>query len=103
MDTITIKDIITSFLQSEINTQELYDDIINFVTSFHVRNGEFEGNEYIIKKMDQTNFIIYSEYETEQIKREIHAAFSIYRHDLIRIINSRAESIGIITRYGAEA
>ena len=38
------------FLQSEINTQELYEDIIGFITSYHIRMGEFEGNEYIIKK-----------------------------------------------------
>lgn len=48
--------ILEGFLQSEINTQELYEDIMSFITSYHIRCGEFEGNEYIIKKMDQTNF-----------------------------------------------
>ena len=43
-------DIIKKFLESEINTQGLYEDIINFITSYHIRNGEFEGNRYIIKK-----------------------------------------------------
>ncbi len=37
-------DIIASFLQAEINTQDLYDDIINYITSYHIREGEFEGN-----------------------------------------------------------
>lgn len=49
--------ILESFLQSEINTQELYEEIISFITSYHIRCGEFEGNEYIIKKMDQINFL----------------------------------------------
>ena len=91
-------DIINSFLQAEINTQELYDDIINYITSYHIRNGEFEGNEYIIKKMDQINFILYSEYEYGECEREIHGAISIYRHDLIQVINSHAKTKGILIR-----
>lgn len=61
--------VIEDFLRSEINTQELYNDIIYFITSFHIRNGEFEGNEYIIKKMDKINFIIFSEYEDKNRER----------------------------------
>ena len=83
-------DVIKGFLESEINTQELYEDIIDFVTSYHIRNGEFEGNEYIIKKMDQTNFIIFPEYECEDGEREIHAATAIYRNNLIKVINEYA-------------
>lgn len=43
-------EVLKRFLESEIMYQDLYDDIIAFITSFHVRNGEFEGNEFIIKK-----------------------------------------------------
>lgn len=89
--------VIDQFLQAEINSQELYDDIINFITSYHIRNGEFEGNEYVIKKMDQLNFILYSEYEYEG-DREIHAAVSIYRHDLINKINNYAKSKAIVAK-----
>lgn len=78
-----------SFLQSEINTQELYNDIMDFITSNHVRNGEFEGNEYVIKKMDQINFIIFPEYDVEG-GREIHAAEAVYRDNLIAKINEYA-------------
>lgn len=88
-------DIIASFLQAEVNTQDLYDSIINYITSYHIRTGEFEGNEYIIKKMDQLNFIIYSEYEFGENKREIHGAMSIYRHDLLRAINDYAKGKGL--------
>lgn len=84
-----------SFLQAEINNQALYDDIIYFITSFHIRNGEFEGNEYIIKKMDQINFIIFSEYEDNAGVREIHFAEAIYRKMLIKKINEYAITKGI--------
>lgn len=43
-------DVMSGFLRSEINSQELYETILQFVLSPHIRNGEFEGNEYIIKK-----------------------------------------------------
>lgn len=88
-------DVISSFLQAEINSQELYEDIINFITSFHVRNGEFEGNEYIIKKMDQLNFLIFSEYVLQDGKREIHSATSVYRHNLLKEIKNYAPTKGI--------
>lgn len=91
-------DVMASFLQAEINTQDLYDDIINYIVSYHVRNGEFEGNEYIIKKMDQMNFILYSEYECGESEREIHAALAVYRHELLRAINSYARKKGISIR-----
>lgn len=90
--------IINSFLQSEINTQELYEDIINFIISYHIRNGEFEGNEYIIKKMDQTNFIIFPEYEDKNGNREIHAAEAVYKEVLIKQINDYAVTKNIKIR-----
>lgn len=89
-------DIMASFLQAEINTQELYDDIINYIISYHIRNGEFEGNEYIIKKMDHLNFIVYSEYPCVEEGREIHSALAIYRKDLLRKINIYAKTKGIL-------
>lgn len=88
--------VLERFLQSEINTQELYDDIILFIKSFHIRKGEFEGNEFVIKKMDQTNYIIFPEYEDEDGEREIHAAMAIYRNNLIKEINDYAITKDII-------
>jgi len=90
--------IMERFLQSEINTQELYDDIMSFILSYHIRNGEFEGNEYIIKKMDQTNFIIFPEYEDEDGEREIHGAAAMYRNNLIKEINTCASTKGLKIR-----
>ena len=83
-------DIIKKFLGSEINTQELYDVIIDFITSFHVRNGEFEGNRFIIKKMDQLNFFIFPEDENRDGCREISYAMAVYRHILLNEINQYA-------------
>lgn len=53
---------IIKFLQAEINSQELYEEICMFILLDIIRRGEFEGNEYIIKKMDRDNFVIFPEY-----------------------------------------
>ena len=87
--------VLEGFLEAEINTQELYEDIMSFITSYHIRSGEFEGNEYIIKKMDQTNFILFPEYMDADGEREIHGAISVYRNNLIKEINDCAQLKGI--------
>lgn len=87
-------DVMKGFLKSEINTQELYEAILQFVLSPHIRNGEFEGNEYIIKKIDQLNFFIYPEYEYPDGHREIHAAIAIYKNQLVDQINATAFAHG---------
>lgn len=88
--------LIEKFLLVELDYKEMYDEIINFITSFHIRNGEFEGNEYIIKKMDRDNFIIYLEYDYSNNPyyryngREINNAIAIDRKSLIKVINEYA-------------
>lgn len=87
--------ILERFLQAETNTQELYEDVMSFIISYHIRCGEFEGNEYIIKKMDRTNFILFPEYTDADGERETHGAISIYRNNLIKEINNYAQVKGI--------
>lgn len=87
-------DVMSGFLRSEINSQELYETILQFVLSPHIRNGEFEGNEYIIKKMDLTNFFVYPEYEYPDGHREIHDVIAVYKNDLIKQINATALARG---------
>ncbi|WP_175989496.1 hypothetical protein [Bacillus sp. Marseille-Q1617] len=88
--------VIKRFLQSEIMYQDLYDEIMNFISNVHIRSGEFEGNEFIIKKMDQDNFIIFPEYTfTGESQRDIPYSTSIYRKNLIKEINDYAQVQGI--------
>lgn len=87
--------VMSKFLQAEINSQELYEEIYTFVVSYGIRNGEFEGNEYIVKKMDRDNFIIFPEYEDEDGGREIPFSISVYKNQLIEEINKFAKEKGI--------
>ncbi|MFD1884163.1 hypothetical protein [Paenibacillus wenxiniae] len=83
------------FLESEISSQKLYEDIYSFITSFHIRSGEFEANYYIIKKMDQINFFIYAEnIFPDDHHREIPYSTSIYSNHLIKAINEYAQLQG---------
>lgn len=69
----------------------MYEEIIKFITSAHIRNGEFEGNYFIIKKMDQDNFFIFAEnIHPVDNHREIPYSASVYRNDLVTKINEYA-------------
>lgn len=88
-------DIMLKFLQAEINSQEAYEEIYSFIVSYGVRNGEFEGNEYIIKKMDRDNFFIFPEYVDDEGSREIPFSMSVYKEQLLKEMNRYALNKGI--------
>ncbi|UOQ49794.1 hypothetical protein MUN88_06890 [Gracilibacillus caseinilyticus] len=92
-----MQELIQSFLEDEISDQDFYDGIIDFVFSYNIRCGEYEGNRFVIKKMDHLNFIIYDEYVIDG-KREIHHSVSIHKNKLINLVNEYAKRQGIIVR-----
>ena len=77
-------DIIKDFLYSEMSIEELYKDI----NSDEIQKGEFEGNQYILKKIDKENFILYAEYEDKKgvVKDMSGTAQFIHKDKLIEII-----------------
>jgi uncharacterized protein YydD (DUF2326 family) len=91
--------LIDGFLNDEISSQELYDSIYDFVMSFHIRSGEFEGNYYIIKKMDRDNFFIFPENIYPDTHREIPKCISVYRDNLIEKINAHAKKQAFVKRF----
>ena len=70
--------------------------IINFINLYEIRKGEFEGNEYVIMKMDRDNFIIFSEYDDGEGGIQIPFSLSIYKNSLLDAINSYAQEKGVI-------
>ena len=58
--------------------------------------GEFEGNEYVIMKMDRDNFIIFPEYDDGEGGIQIPFSLSIYKNSLLDAINSYAQEKGVI-------
>ena len=49
---------IKDFLYSEMSIEELYKEVIFFINSDEIQKGKFEGNQYILKKIDKENFIL---------------------------------------------
>ena len=89
-------EILNKFLQAEINSKEYYESILNFIDSYEIRKGEFEGNEYVIMKMDRDNFIIFPEYDDEKDGVQIPFSLSIYKNNFLDAISKYAQKKGII-------
>lgn len=89
-------DILKGFLQSEINSEEFYTEIVNFITSYEIRRGEFEGNEFIIHKMSRDNFILYPEYPDGEDEIQIPYSLAIYKENLLDAIKECASEKGLI-------
>lgn len=89
--------ILEGFLETEIQSAGLYRGIIDFIESCEIRNGEFECNEYIIKKLDRNNFLLYPEYgDGVHVDIQVPYAAAIYKNELIKAVNDRARLNGII-------
>lgn len=56
------KKILKEFLDTEFFCVEAADGIIQFILDANIRNGEYEGNEFILKKLNLYNFVIFKEY-----------------------------------------
>lgn len=85
------------FLNSEIRgDQEAYEYIIAFIGSPNIRNGEYEGNEYIIKKIDRKHFFVFAEYTDKyEQNKEIAKVMVFNRNELIKMIQEFAKNIGL--------
>lgn len=95
--------LIENFLKSEIIEQKDYDNIVDFINSYNIRKGEYKSKNYILKKLDRRNFILYYEREWIGSYRDLHDEWEshpkeisnvvlIYRYDLLDIINKFAQN-----------
>ncbi|KIL43239.1 hypothetical protein [Jeotgalibacillus campisalis] len=92
-----MRESLKKFLETEITHQEYYDGIIRFILSGNIRCGEYECNEFVVKKMDLFNFIVFDEYLIDN-KREIHTSFSVSKSKLINAVNQYAKKQEFIMR-----
>lgn len=90
--------VLEHFLKVEIDTQEMYDEIIYFITSPNIRRGEFEANEHVIQKRDFGNFIIFIEYSDREEREYVHTAQAIHFRQLVDEINAYAMIQSIETK-----
>ncbi|MBC2285324.1 hypothetical protein [Listeria booriae] len=88
-------DIIEHFLKVELQNQESYTEMLQFVASLYIRSGEFEGEEYVIRKLDHINFILVRERNGLDGEREISQPVVMSRQALISKINKHVLNQGI--------
>lgn len=89
-------DFLNSFLRSEINSKDLYVEILHFIKSNEIRKGEFEGNDYIILKLNRECFILYPEYCDKNGTIDIPYAKALCKKKLLEEIDRYAKSKKII-------
>ena len=89
-------DNIQKILDSQNYDQKSYEKIIWFIMSYEIRTGELKINNFVIDKVNRSNFILYLEYENQKGEVEILYALSAYRHVLLDAINKHAKNIGLI-------
>lgn len=90
--------IIESFFDELIFDQECYDEIYDFIISESIRCGEYEGNCFILKKLDLNNFIIFNEYRISENQIEISDPYSVKKSTLLKKINLYAKKQGFTLR-----
>jgi hypothetical protein len=83
------------FLTNELQYLESCNAILDFVMSMSIRNGEYEGNVAIIKKMDFNNFILYAESIGENKFKSISGCVAIGRDELVEKIHEIARQNGV--------
>lgn len=80
--------LLEDFLYTEIN-QETYTIIYDFLRLSNFRTGEFEGNQYLIKKEDTTDVVII-DYVSEEFKNDFsQTRFKISVNELLELMESR--------------
>ena len=65
-----------ALLCEELQYEESYLALADFVESMSIRNGEYEAARFVVKKMDRENFILYTE-APESPDRLITACFAL--------------------------
>lgn len=54
--------LLAEFLATEFFCLDAANGIIQFVLDQNIRNGEYEGNEFVLKKLNFFDFILFKEY-----------------------------------------
>jgi len=93
---IDSNEVIRRFLNDDVTNNEIYEDLVKFINSQNIRNGEYECNYFIIKKLDLINFVIYAENIYPDNHREIPYSTSIYKNILIEALKNHVKNQGFI-------
>ncbi len=83
-----------TLLAEELQYEESYLALADFVESMNIRNGEYEAARFVVKKMDRENFILYTE-APESAERLISACIAVSATKLTGWMAQIAEDNGL--------
>ncbi len=83
------------FLRYEISNQGIYDEIMRLIKSTRIISGEVHCNEWVVRKIDLNNVVIYAEYEFSDGHVEIDKDLAFYKNDFIKILNDYVKRNGL--------
>lgn len=84
-------DFIKQFLDTELIDLETYKTIYNFIALDNFRFGEYEGNQYIIRKINNIHIQIEDEVATKNTG--IPRVVSYRRREILHILENYQDSI----------
>lgn len=82
------------FMKTEIVSEDVRQDILEFVSNWSIRTGEYECNVYVIHKLDRKNIIVYADEqwgewgEDDMRNRLISRCIPIHTVDFIKEIKA---------------
>lgn len=82
------------FLKAEIISEEARQGILAFISNWNIRTGEYEGNVFVVHKLDRKNILVYADEqwggwgEDETRSRLISRCVPIYTKDLVELIQA---------------
>ncbi len=77
---------IHEFLWNEESHIEGGIGLLEFIGDECIRRGEYEGNEWLVKKMDPMNFLLYTEYILQDGKRLVGNCIPFSKDELFKIV-----------------
>ena len=76
--------ILERFLLDEFQIEEARQNILYFMLNEHICSGEYEGNQFVLKKLDAFHFVLYQEdIYPNDLRREISGCTAFTRRELL--------------------
>ncbi|GGB58199.1 hypothetical protein F3157_20275 [Virgibacillus dakarensis] len=90
-DDFILPDIFDSFIESEIMDTETFHLIYNFVALDNFRHGEYEGNMFVIRKINANHIQLEDEVATENTSTP--AVYTYTKGKFLWLLQSRKPSL----------
>ncbi len=78
---------VLSYKDIDITTQDQYNEVMRFITSEFIINGEYELGKHTIVKINLGNFIILVKEKNDEGNMIVQQSKSLYKHNILEFKN----------------